>query len=124
MIDTVPRRDHLDDMKFFIRTLVCSGLFLTLRSLPGIAQNEPDPIEALQPAPVQTEMEASATPAAPQLVGMPRRPPEPRTLHEFWLVFVAFSAAWVGISIYILRFGAPLHRISESMRQIEKGTEP
>lgn len=112
-------------MTYLIRTLAFSVLILTLGSPPAAAQEQPDPIETSQSVATQADSEAMAAPApAAAIQGLPRRAPEPRTLHEFWMVFAALAAAWGGITFYILRFGAPLGRIADTMRRVEGRSKP
>lgn len=64
-------------------------------------------------------------PAAPQSwqgSGLPPRAPVPRTLREFWPVFVLLALAWIGIVGYLLRCGAAFGRIVEGVRRLDQTT--
>lgn len=110
-------------MNLLLRSLAYTALFLTLAT-PGAAQVLSDSAGTIQPSTVQ----AAAQPVAPAVAeaqpqGLPRRAPEPRTLQEFWPVFAIFATVWLGIIVYVLRFGAPLRKITASMSRVENGGE-
>jgi CcmD family protein len=54
--------------------------------------------------------------------GLPVRPPDPRTLREFWPVFVGFAVTWVGLVGYLLTFGGRMKRVGEAMKSLEART--
>lgn len=51
--------------------------------------------------------------------GLPQRPPDPRTLGEYWPVFALFSLTWLGIVAYFLSLGKPLARTARSVQQLD-----
>ena len=53
--------------------------------------------------------------AAQSTSGLPQRAPEPRTMREFWPVFLFLSLAWVGIVGAALRLGRPYGRIAQKL---------
>jgi hypothetical protein len=51
--------------------------------------------------------------------GLPQQAPTPRTMREFWPVFVLLSLGWIGIVGYLLRCGAVFGRIAEGVRHLD-----
>lgn len=51
--------------------------------------------------------------------GLPRRAPQPRTLHDFWPAFAVLALLWSATVIYVLGFNRSLGRIAARMEAAE-----
>lgn len=70
---------------------------------------------ALQDTP--TEQEAPGGERRGQ--GLPIRTPPPRTLHDFWPMFVVFAATWLVIAGYTLTFNRRLRKVTRALGELE-----
>lgn len=75
-------------------------------------------VASAQAVPQASPEEAAPAPAA---TGLPQRAPDPRTLHEFWPVFLAFSVSWAGIVAYLLTVGGAYGRTARTVQQLGEG---
>ena len=53
--------------------------------------------------------------------GLPQRAPEPRTMREFWPVFLVLSLVWLGVVAFALRLSGPYGRIAEKLSRSREG---
>lgn len=80
----------------------------------------------------QADAQGTSEPAAPVAAprearpagsGLPRRAPDPMTLHEYWPVFLGFSVTWLGIVAYFLSVGRSLDRTARAMAGLDGGRD-
>ena len=81
------------------------------------------PIGVVRVAPASAQ-EASTTSPVGQTApatssGLPRRPPDPRTLREYWPVFAALSLSWAGIVAYLISLGRPFGRAARAIHDLD-----
>ena len=67
-------------------------------------------------------LRAAAT-AAGARGGIPQRAPEPRTMREFWPVFLGFAATWLAIVAYVLHAGSRIGRAARAARGLEERSD-
>lgn len=81
-------------------------------------------LEAQQPSATQAAdsvVETSISPetavagstAATLTQGLPRRAPQPRTLHDFWPAFAVLAALWIAMVAFVVPMHGPLRRIAD-----------
>lgn len=105
-------------------SVLISTLFLALTLFVPIFQSGSSvvaPASLVAMAVAQTPDSATAMSDAQVISGLPARAPDPRTLHEFWPVFVFFAASWIGITGYVLTFSRRMRKVADSLGGIEPG---
>jgi hypothetical protein len=98
--------------------------FARLALVAGIAAFTPVPVPGPAPeAAWAQEAVTQAPPASPPATsssGLPRRPPDPRTLAEYWPVFAGFSLTWAAIVGYLVLLGRPFSRTARAIHLLEE----
>jgi hypothetical protein len=52
--------------------------------------------------------------------GLPQRAPEPRTMREFWPVFLFLTALWLAVVITALRVSRPYGKVAEKVERLRR----
>jgi CcmD family protein len=60
---------------------------------------------------------AQAAPAEPS-TGLPQRPAQPRTMRDYWHVFIAFAITWLLLFGYALSLGRRFSRLEAEVRRL------
>lgn len=79
-------------------------------------------------SPTGTDSVPSAVVAADQVAptaagspgGLPPRPMAPRTMADFWPVFLFFALTWAGILGYLMAAGRRVRRLGERLGDLEE----
>jgi CcmD family protein len=93
-------------------------LMASAPAAPAFPQSEP----TTQPSVVQAPaggVDAIAPQATPS--GLPVRPPAPRTLRDYWHLFIAYAVVWVLIFGYVISLGRRFGRVEAELQRARGG---
>lgn len=107
-------------MSASIRTIAVG--FVLMISTVGHVEAQPSYVQVVDSA---VTVESATDAIEPEMVaglpaqGLPRRAPQPRTLHEYWPAFAVLAALWVAMVVFVFPMRSPLRRIAERIAASE-----